>query len=185
MAAAPDDAAAAATAAAQAMQALTDFINTDELLALAHGFSATYRELARTSAEHFLVTPVTALPTGKEQGKFLSIDVGGTNLRVGFVELVGERERERERGQQQPGGDGAERSSTVGEEVFGSVKRSHGRDWPIGDHLKMDQAEDLFAWIGDCIAHVVREALDEGTLTPESALSDEILLGITFSFPMA
>jgi len=40
--------------------------------------------------ENFLVTPVTALPTGKEKGKFLSIDVGGTNLRVGFVELIGE-----------------------------------------------------------------------------------------------
>ena len=40
--------------------------------------------------EHSLVTPVTALPTGKEKGKFLSIDVDGTNLRVGFVELIGE-----------------------------------------------------------------------------------------------
>jgi len=40
--------------------------------------------------EHFLVTPVTPLPKGKEKGKFLSIDVGGTNLRVGFVELIGE-----------------------------------------------------------------------------------------------
>ena len=26
----------------------------------------------------------------EEKGKFLSIDVGGTNLRVGFVELIGE-----------------------------------------------------------------------------------------------
>lgn len=161
----------------RAIQALTGFLNTDELLDLAQRFSATYSDLARTSTEHFLVTPVTALPTGKEKGKFLSIDVGGSNLRVGFIELAGERAG--------PGKDEPERSSTVGEEVFESIKRRHDRDWPIGDHLKMDQAEDLFAWIGDCIAQVIREALDAGTLTPESALGSEILLGITFSFPMA
>ena len=49
-----------------------------------------FTDVAGMLTEHFLVTPVTALPTGKEKGKFLSIDVGGTNLRVGFVELIGE-----------------------------------------------------------------------------------------------
>jgi hexokinase len=165
--------------AAQAVTALTGFINTSTLLALAHRFSATYSDLARTSTEHFLVTPVTALPTGKEKGKFLSIDVGGTNLRVGFVELIGEPD----------GGADAERerSSTVGENVFAQIKRSHDKNWPIEDHLKMDQAEDLFAWIGDCIAEVVKAALDEQETSPDmrSPLGDEILLGITFSFPMS
>lgn len=165
--------------AAGAVKALTGFINTKDLLDLAHRFSATYRDLARTSTEHFLVTPVTALPTGKEKGRFLSIDVGGTNLRVGFIELVGERIEQRR--------DERERSSTVGDNVFDSTRRSHDRNWPIGDHLKMDQAEDLFRWIGDCIAEVVREALDEQAATPGAAspLGDEIQLGITFSFPMA
>jgi hexokinase len=65
---------------------LTGFINESTLLDLASRFSETYRDLAKTSVEHFLVTPVTALPTGKEKGRFLSIDVGGTNLRAGFVE---------------------------------------------------------------------------------------------------
>jgi len=107
--------------------ALTHFIDT-KLVDLAHRFSATYSELARTSLEHFLVTPVTALPTGKEKGKFLSIDVGGTNLRVGIIELL-------------TGGEsGNEDEGTV----FGKYERSHDMQWPIGDHLKMDQAEDLF-----------------------------------------
>lgn len=164
---------------ADALEALTGFINTSTLLDLAHRFSATYTDLARTSTEHFLVTPVTALPTGKEEGKFLSIDVGGTNLRVGFIELAGAR------------GASARsehvRSSTVGENVFAQVKRSHDKNWPIEDHLKMDQAEDLFAWIGDCIAEVISEALDEelANRAVEHPLGEEILLGITFSFPMA
>lgn len=168
-----------ADAADEVIKALTGFINTSTLLDLAHRFSLTYADLARTSKEHFLVTPVTALPTGKEKGKFLTIDVGGTNLRVGFIELVGEQESTPESEHV--------RSSTVGEDVFAQIKRSHDRNWPIGDHLKMDQAEDLFAWIGDCIAEVVREALEEESANGhvESPLGDEILLGITFSFPMA
>ena len=165
--------------AAAAIEAFTAFINSTTLLHLARRFSATYSDLARTSTQHFLATPVTALPTGKEKGKFLSIDVGGTNLRVGFVELIGEpygtAENERER------------SSTVGENVFAQINRSHDKNWPIGDHLKMDQAEDLFAWIGDCIAEVVRGALEEQKNAKDvrAPLGDEILLGITFSFPMA
>jgi hexokinase len=166
-------------AASAAIQALTGFVNTSTLLELAQQFSATYSHLAETSTEHFLVTPVTALPTGKEKGKFLSIDVGGTNLRVGFVELIGEPDGRAE--------DGRTRSSTVGENVFARIKRSHDRNWPIEDHLKMDQAEDLFAWIGDCIAEVVKGALEEQDTAKNatSPLGDEILLGITFSFPMA
>jgi hexokinase len=165
--------------AAEAIEALTGFVNTSTLLDLARRFSATYSELARTSTEHFLVTPVTALPTGKEKGKFLSIDVGGSNLRVGFIELTGEPTG--------PADNEPSRSSTVGENVFAHIKRSHDRNWPIGDHLKMDQAEDLFAWIGDCIAEVVKNALDEQSAVDnaEASLGDEILLGITFSFPMS
>ncbi|KAJ4368334.1 hypothetical protein N0V83_006690 [Neocucurbitaria cava] len=163
--------------AAGAIEALTGSINTNTLLDLAHRFSLTYSDLARSSTEHFLTTPVTALPTGKEKGKFLCIDVGGSNLRVGFIELLGEVDG--------PESSDTERSSTVGENVFAQVKRSHDKNWPIGDHLKMDQAEDLFAWIGDCIADVVRAALDEAKGQDENPFGDEILLGITFSFPMA
>lgn len=162
--------------APEAIKALTGFINTNTLLHLAHGFSKTYTDLARTSTEHFLITPVTALPTGKEKGKFLAIDVGGTNLRVGWIELLGDLDAQSTRG-----------SKVDDDDVFAKIKRSHDRDWPIGDHLKMDNAEDLFAWIADCIAEVVKKAISAGTLSPVSDPSseEEILLGITFSFPMA
>jgi hexokinase len=158
-------------AAPEAIEALTGFINTKTLLHLAHGFSKTYSDLARTSTEHFLVTPVTALPTGKEKGKFLAIDVGGTNLRVGWIELLGDLDAQSSR----------ESKKTDDDNVFEKIQRSHDRDWPIGDHLKMDNAEDLFAWVADCIAEVVKEAISAGTVSS----GEEILLGITFSFPMA
>jgi hexokinase len=153
------------------LAALTGFINDTTLLDLASRFSETYRDLAKSSTEHFLVTPVTALPTGKEKGKFLSIDVGGTNLRVGFIELLGELEN---------GGSDPEKP-------LPKIKRSGDKSWPIEDHLKMDQAEDLFAWIGDCIAEVITESLHDAGASEslESSLGEELLLGITFSFPMA
>lgn len=159
-----------------ALSALTGFINEESLLDLARRFSETYRDLAKSSIEHFLVTPVTALPTGKEKGRFLSIDVGGTNLRVGFIELVGELEN------------GHSGVSDESQDVsFKKIKRSHDRNWPIEDHLKMDKPEDLFAWIGDCIAEVIKQALDESPKSDPagSSFGDELLLGITFSFPMA
>jgi hypothetical protein len=161
----------------EAIRALSGFIDESTLLDLASRFSETYSELARTSTEHFLVTPVTALPTGKEKGKFLSIDVGGTNLRVGLVELLGDLDEPLNR----------MRQKNAGENGFAKVKRSHDRNWPIEDHLKMDNAEDLFAWIADCIAEVVRAAIEETGSTDASGspFGDEILLGVTFSFPMA
>jgi hexokinase len=48
----------------------------------------------------------------------------------------------------------------------------------------MDKAEDLFEWIGDCIAEVIRDALDDVPSYAESPFGEELLLGVTFSFPM-
>jgi hexokinase len=82
---------AESVAAQAAIEALTSFLHTKSLLDLAYRFSTTYSDLARTSAQQFLVTPMTTLPTGKKS-QFLYIDLGGSDLRVGFVELLGNSE---------------------------------------------------------------------------------------------
>jgi hexokinase len=151
-----------------ALDELTSCLTVDTLLDLARRSSETYKLLAKTSTEHFLVTPVTALPTGEEQGKFLAIDVGGSNLRVGFVELVGESAI-------------SNPDSHRIQDVSRTIKRSFDKNWPIGDHLKMDQPEDLFKWIGDCMAEVIQEAIYHNSIPTD----EEISLGVTFSFPMA
>ncbi|KAF2083517.1 hexokinase-2 [Saccharata proteae CBS 121410] len=155
------------------LEPLTRRINEKDLHILACSFAETYSCLALESTEHFLATPVTALPTGRETGKFLAIDVGGTNLRVAFVELLGEHE---------PGPSTLPRNEHVAD--MPKIRRSYEKAWPIDQHLKMDQAEDLFAWIGDCIAGVITDAL-EGSPAAKEELGDEVPLGITFSFPMA
>ena len=144
---------------------------------LAYQFSKVYEELALRSEEQFLPTPVTKLPSGRETGQFLAIDVGGTNLRVAFIELLGDAD------DPLPTANGVERSrETIRNAQRPRVRRTLEKAWPIGEHLKMDKTEDLFSWIGDCIAEVVGDRLtsDMGKIP----VPEELPMGITFSFPM-
>ncbi|KAK5103601.1 hypothetical protein LTS08_003019 [Lithohypha guttulata] len=152
-------------------------IDDDIVHSLAYQFSQVYRHLALTSEEQFLPTPVTGLPTGSETGQFLAIDVGGTNLRVAFIELLGEG------ADTGPSTHGIDRSKeAIRNAQRPRVRRTLEKAWPIGEHLKIDKTEDLFAWIGDCIAEVVGDYLSNEAGT--SATPAQLDLGITFSFPM-
>lgn len=153
-------------------------LDESKLHTLAYQFSTVYKELARQSDEQFLPTPVTNLPTGQETGQFLAIDVGGTNLRVAFIELLGEA------------ADGPDPSTITTEKSRETIKKAQRprvrrmleKAWPIGEHLKMDKAEDLFSWIGDCIAEVVSDRLSSDAYKTD--VPEELVMGITFSFPM-
>ncbi|CAG8926163.1 unnamed protein product [Penicillium salamii] len=164
-------------------QQLEDFlspISLDEsvLYQLARRFSTTYRNLALTSGEQFLPTPVTQLPTGRETGRYLAIDVGGSNLRVAFIELLGDAVDSDVRPT-----DATERShDTIRKAQRQRVKRTLEKAWPIQEHLKMDKAEILFSWIGDCIAEVVAESLSSDATKKD--IPAELDMGITFSFPI-
>jgi len=89
---------------------------------------------------------------------------GGSNLRVGFVEL-------------DPHGSGCEAN---GVEQSHHLSRLLEQSWPIHEHLKNENSESLFSWIGDCVAQVVRRGSEAFELTPD----DELPMGVTFSFPM-
>ncbi len=60
------------------------------------------------------------------------------------------------------------------------LRRLHERSWSIQEHLKSENADSLFAWIGSCIASVVREGCNSFGLPADVALP----MGVTFSFPM-
>lgn len=154
------------------------FLEEAVLYRLARRFSETYRQLALNSDQQFLPTPVTQLPTGQETGRYLAIDVGGSNLRVAFIELLGEVDKPDSRP-----ADASERSQdTIRKAQRQRVKRSLERAWPIQEHLKKDKAEDLFAWIGDCVAEVVAESLTSDATQKD--IPAELDMGITFSFPI-
>ncbi|KAA8648275.1 hexokinase family protein [Aspergillus tanneri] len=148
------------------------------LYKLARRFSSVYRKLALESEEQFLPTPVTNLPTGLETGRYLAIDVGGSNLRVAFIELLGDSACSDIRST-----DASQRSKdAIRKAQRQRVKRTLEKAWPIQEHLKKDKAEDLFAWIGDCIAEVVAESLTSDAT--KGNVPEELEMGITFSFPI-
>lgn len=108
----------------------------------------------------------------------MAIDVGGSNLRVAFIELLGESVESEPR----PTDAGQRSRDTIRKAQRQRVRRTLERAWPIQEHLKMDKAEDLFAWIGDCIAEVVAESLRSDATRND--VPEELDLGITFSFPI-
>lgn len=175
-----DPAQAAILAEARKIDEFLTPLAVDEavLYKLARRFSQVYRQLALTSEQQFLPTPVTRLPSGNETGRYLAIDVGGSNLRVAFIELLGESKDSEHQSADTPN----EPQKTIRKAQRQRVRRTLEKIWPIGEHLKMDKAEDLFAWIGDCIAEVVAESLmsDE----TKNKIPEELDMGITFSFPM-
>ncbi|KAK3307563.1 uncharacterized protein B0T15DRAFT_182400 [Chaetomium strumarium] len=141
-------------------------IDARKVLELSHEFASTFRRLSAESLDQFLPTPISESilrPAVRDSGRFLAIDIGGTNLRVGFVELVGEPRS----------GDGFTPSSH-------QLNRLLEQSWPIQEHLKNENSDSLFSWIGERVAQVVRE----GCETLGISRDDELPMGITFSFPM-
>lgn len=101
---------------------------------------------------------------------------GGTNLRVGFIELLGNEEEITANGTNEKANGHGDTSSH--EPV--RLRRVLEKSWPILEHLKNEKAEALFSWIGACIAEVVRDGCERFNLPSDRAIP----LGITFSFPM-
>ena len=131
-------------------------LSDDQLPKLAISLSHTYRSLAKVSTEQFLATPINVLPNGTEMGKMLAIDVGGSNLRVGFVDLLGSSQ----------------------------ITRSYDRSWRIGEDVRKGSGADLFGWIGARIAEVVKTCQEDLQGKGQEGLEEMVPMGITWSFPL-
>lgn len=144
---------------------------------LSHEFHRTFQQLAAESLTQFLPTPIsesTLRPTGgRERGRYLAIDIGGTNLRVGFIELLGSESAPIDNGVTTNGNHSDHRT-------LSNIRRVLERSWPIQETLKSDHPDSLFAWIGGCIAQVVGEGVEAFHLDPDR----ELPMGVTFSFPI-
>ncbi|KAG0652540.1 Hexokinase I, partial [Hyphodiscus hymeniophilus] len=142
-------------------------IDIPKIHSLARAFASTFATLASESEAQFLPTPISdsvLRPEGDEKGR------GGTNLRVGFIELLGPSDLSM---------NGTASSKNGNEDVGSRVQRQLEKSWPIGEILKQNKGEDLFKWIGECVAEVV---LDGCRAWP--GLTDPLPMGVTFSFPM-
>ncbi|KAI1757006.1 major facilitator superfamily domain-containing protein [Xylaria castorea] len=133
---------------------------------LAHELHQAFRHLAAESLTQFLPTPISESilrpKGGHEKGR------GGTNLRVGFVELLGSESAHTINGNRSD------------DRVTSNVRRVLEKLWPIQETLKKGNPDSLFAWIGSCIAQVVREGVEAFSLERDS----ELPMGVAFSFPV-
>ncbi|KAG5986739.1 hypothetical protein E4U54_005278, partial [Claviceps lovelessii] len=127
------------------------------------------------------------------------VSSGGTNLRVGFVELSATDDGNyfKPNGTKHVShgyGTNKTQVATVDDDdgdddvggrcIYASpsnrLHRHLERSWPIANHLKNDNADSLFLWIGQCIAEVVAEGCPKFSLARDTPIP----LGVTFSFPM-
>ncbi|KAI5926663.1 MFS general substrate transporter [Camillea tinctor] len=138
---------------------------------LSHELCRTFEQLSSGSLEQFLPTPISESilrpAAGREKGR------GGTNLRAGFIELLGNDIDVNTNGHNADLDTNASLASS-------NIRRLLEKSWPILEVLKNENADSLFAWIGKCIAEVVREGCETFGLPRDV----EIPMGVTFSFPM-
>jgi hexokinase len=150
-------------------------VNLSRLKSLSLDFAATFKNLGFSSKDQFMSTPVLSLPSGQERGQFLAIDVGGTNLRIAFIELLGTEYSSLK----------AQDNMHRSQPPLQTIKKTFEKIWPIQEALKMDHPEDLFSWIGNCIVRVVTDFIIFLSRSDDKAkIPGEIPTGITFSFPM-
>ncbi|CAA9965817.1 Hexokinase [Pyrenophora teres f. maculata] len=97
------------------------------------------------------------LPSGKEKGTILTLDLGGTNLRVCKVTLLGEDQQ------------GSDKGKSVLEQERYKLPAS----------LKTASAENLWTFVADKVAAFIRSR----GLETEYSMEKPMPLGFTFSYP--
>ncbi|VVB15733.1 unnamed protein product [Arabis nemorensis] len=102
-----------------------------------------------------ILTYVDTLPSGKEEGLFYALDLGGTNFRVHSMQLGGMEER---------------------------VIATNSEEISIPQELKIGTSEELFGFIASKLANFVANENIPGRFQLEQGTKREI--GFAFSFPV-
>lgn len=134
-------------------------IPTSHLHRLSNKLTSSFQDGLNTSSAAMLPSHVYCLPSGSEMGTFLSVDLGGSTLRVALVKLSGlHRINENEK--------------TINPMEMLELKSWSGKDI---DHLKHFKGEEFFDWIALRIAEVSGKYAREGEPLP---------MGLSWSFPI-
>lgn len=105
------------------VETLTSQANLDSLFPIVDGLSHSMKaSMLDSNSATMLPSLIETLPSGKEKGKFLSVDVGGSTLRIALIELFG-------------------RASGIHPQVVGS------ETFPINQATKSLQGSEFFGWI--------------------------------------
>lgn len=94
--------------------------------------------LGNEKASNMLPSCLYRLPSGKEEGNFLSVDLGGSTFRVAFVHLTSSEQ------------------SIVCQDVY-----------PVSDEVKSMSGELFFAWMAEKVKHAIDTAIDNGVISSD------------------
>jgi hexokinase len=133
-------------------------LTRDQMAPIIKGFISEYQSGLKTPSKgiaSMIPSFVTSLPTGNETGTFLSLDLGGTNLRVNAVQLLGN-----------------------GEVNIVENKRLATND------LKSGSGETFFDWIADTIQELVTEKAPHLFKQEQVNGQETLSLGVCWSFPI-
>ena len=130
-------------------------MSPNDLLAMSGKLQKQFKKRLQSSGMCMLPSWNYTLPSGHEKGQYLALDVGGSTLRVAFVELVG---------------------SQTGIQPF-RIARLHTHK--IDAHVKGLRGHTFFAWMAEKIEQLLREP-DVERMCGSATLS----IGLSWSFPI-
>ena len=139
----------------------------EELLAMSKKLQAElHKQLRLGNSQAMLPSFNYELPTGEEGGRYLAIEVGGSNLRIAVVELYG---REPPTGLQ-------------------AMKIKCIMSFPINTPIRQLKEYAFFDWIAESANELLNKDLEtssEGTsFVHPSGLIGEFRMGVAWSFPI-
>lgn len=133
-------------------------LSRDQLKPIVDGFNLEYKTGLKTPSKGLatmIPSFVTRMPTGDETGTFLSLDLGGTNLRIAAVELKG-----------------------AGKSVVHELKRRPSPE------LKTGEGSVFFDWIADAIHDLIAVDAKHLFSDSQVAGKETLALGVCWSFPV-
>lgn len=132
------------------------------LLLLSGKLKAQFREGLQTNPACMLPSYNHQLPGGNETGQYLAVDIGGSTLRVGLVDLKG-REKTKD-------GD-----STI----------VHMDNYTIDKSVRLLAGADFFKWMARMIETSLKKAINAGHISREGCDSrNPMPIGLAWSFPL-
>ena len=130
-------------------------LDTDSLLSLSKALQAEFKQHLISSPQCMLPSFNYHLPTGQEQGLYLALEVGGSNLWMALVELRG----------QDYGTD--------------SMRIRHPLSWPIDNSVKQLQGHAFFDWLAERIEEML--TLEAANMIGNT---EPLRMGVAWSFPI-
>ncbi|KAJ2903610.1 putative hexokinase-1 protein [Zalerion maritima] len=147
--------------------------STDALRRLASDLKEQFRERMLKNPECMLPSYNSQLPSGFECGQYLSLDVGGSTLRVALVELKGRRKRAEKGLLVVEGEDLAEDRDKVSSRIV------RIRSFYISPEIKAFEGLAFFDWMAKRIFETIQEDLPY-----DHSPDNPILMGLAWSFPL-